>query len=136
MTEMSVTYLGDLRCRMKHESSGVEIVTDAPKDNHGKGESFSPSDLTSSSVAACMMTIMGIKAKQHDLDLTGLEAKVIKEMVTEPERRIGRIVLKFNFPRSFEDKYKVMLERAAMTCPVHKSLNPKIETPVEFIYPE
>ncbi|MBI4397697.1 MAG: OsmC family protein [Candidatus Omnitrophica bacterium] len=135
MVDMTIEYLGDLRCKLTHGPSKTEIITDAPVDNQGKGQSFSPSDLVASSLGACMITIMGIVARRHQIDLSGLTASVTKEMVTEPERRIGKITVTFQFARNHTEKEKTLLERAAMTCPVHKSLSHEIETPIYFKYP-
>ncbi len=136
MVQMHLDYQGSLRCRLKHGPSGTTIETDAPKDNHGRGESFSPTDLVSSALGACMLTIMGIFAQRHEISLDGAEADVTKEMVQEPVRRIGRITVKFRMPGGIPADKRSALERAAMTCPVHKSLHPDIETPVSFTYPD
>ena len=110
--------------------------TDAPKDNRGKGESFSPSDMVASSLGACMMTIMGIFAQRHGIDLTGTEVEVLKEMVQEPVRRIGKISVTFRMAKGIEANHRAALERAALNCPVHKSLHPDIQTPISFKYPD
>jgi len=134
MVEIKLEYLGDLRCKLTHGPSGTELITDAPKDNQGKGESFSPTDMVAGSLGACMMTIMGIMSRQHHIDLSGLKCRVEKEMVSEPERRIGKLTVTFDFARNYSDKEKLMLERAAMSCPVHKSINHEVEMPVKFNY--
>lgn len=135
MVEVTVEYLGDLRCKLKHGPSGAEIVTDAPKDNEGKGESFSPTDLMAAALGSCMITIMGIIARRHQIDLSGLKARIEKEMVADPDRRIGKLTVTMNFARDYSPKEKTLIERAAMTCPVHKSIGHNVEIPIQFNYP-
>jgi len=134
MVEIRAVYEGDLRCRVTHGPSGQEFVTDAPKDNQGRGEAFSPTDLVAAALGSCMLTVMGIVAKRHQIDLTGTEACVRKEMVLEPARRIGRLSVTITFPRDFSNEQRRLLEHAALSCPVHHSLHSEIEAPVEFIY--
>ena len=136
MVEIKIYYQGDLRTKAVHGPSGKELFTDAPKDNQGKGESFSPTDLVATALGSCMMTIMGIVARNYKIDLSGLTCSVTKEMVSEPERRIGKLTVTMKFARNYSEKEKTMLERAAMTCPVHKSISHDIEMPVKFVYPE
>lgn len=136
MVKLQVTYEGGLHCNLKHGPSGSQISTDAPKDNHGKGETFSPTDLVSSALGACMLTIMGIVAQRHSIKLEGAEVEVIKEMVQEPVRRIGKLTVSFKMPAGIPEKERALLQRAAETCPVHKSLHPDIEIPVSFSYPD
>ena len=136
MVTIEIAYEGDLHCRLKHGPSGVEIVTDAPKDNQGRGESFSPTDLVAAALGSCMMTIMGIAARSRGIDLVGLKCRVTKEMVQEPHRRIKRLETVFTFPKDLPEKERKILEQAALTCPVHKSLHPDIEAPVSFKYPD
>jgi putative redox protein len=125
-----VTYLGDLRTECKHLLSGQKIITDAPPDNQGKGEAFSPTDLTATSLATCILTTMGIRAR--DLDITGAGAEVTKIMASDP-RRISRIEVKITMPKSdFSDKDKKVLEGIARTCPVAMSLSEKIEQVIDF----
>ncbi len=135
MVEIRIDYLGDLRTKAVHGPSGKELLTDAPKDNQGKGESFSPTDLVATALGSCMMTIMGIVAWNHKIDLSGLTCKVTKEMASEPDRRIGKLTVTMKFSRSYSEKEKTLLERAAMTCPVHKSISHDVEMPVKFEYP-
>ena len=136
--EISVVYEGELRCRAKHAPSGKELVTDAPVDNHGRGESFSPTDLVATALGSCMLTIMGIVAQRNRLDIAGTTVKVLKEMIQEPVRRIGSLQVTIRIPGEKsarlapEDRKK--LELAAHHCPVHKSLHPDIQTPIEFVY--
>jgi len=125
-----VTYLGDLRTECKHLLSGQKIITDAPPDNQGKGEAFSPTDLTATSLATCILTTMAIRAKE--LDITGARAEVTKIMASDP-RRISRIEVKITMPKNeFSDKDKKVLEAIARTCPVALSLSENIEQVIDF----
>lgn len=126
-----VTYIGDLRTSSVHLQSGTEILSDAPKDNHGKGEAFSPTDLEANSLATCMLSIMGIKSRDLTIDLTGSTVEVTKIMQAEP-RKIAKIIADFNMSVAVDEKAKLILERAAMTCPVLLSLHPDIEKEVTF----
>lgn len=126
-----VTYLGDLRTSSIHIQSGSEIVSDAPLDNNGKGEAFSPTDTVANALASCMMTVMGIKARDLNIELTGSTAEVTKIMNAEP-RRIGAIEIVFNMSIDLDQKNKTILERTAMTCPVFLSLNIEIEKRITF----
>ncbi len=128
-----ITYLGDLRTSAIHLQSGTEILSDAPIDNNGKGEAFSPTDMLATSLASCMMTIMAIKARDMNVNLEGSTVNVIKEMQTEP-RRIGKIGIKMNMNANVSEKERLILERVAMNCPVHLSLNPEIEKEISFIW--
>src|SRR6188472_493621 len=118
-----ITYLGDLRTSSIHLSSGSEIISDAPVDNHGKGEAFSPTDTVANALATCMFTVMGIKARDLAVDFTGSTSEVTKIMGTDP-RRITEIHVVFNMNVSPDDKTKAILEKTAMTCPVLQSLHP------------
>lgn len=126
-----VTYLGDLRTSSIHIQSGTEILSDAPVDNNGKGEAFSPTDSVANALATCMMTIMGIKARDLNIDFQGSTAAVTKIMNAEP-RRIGAIEIVFEMVGVSEQKDKTILERVAMTCPVFLSLNADIEKRISF----
>lgn len=126
-----VTYLGDLRTASIHLQSGTEILSDAPVDNNGKGEAFSPTDTVANALASCMMTIMGIKARDMNVDLKDSTASVTKIMNAEP-RRIGAIEITFEMVGTTDQKNKTILERAAMTCPVFLSLNDEIEKRITF----
>ncbi|MBF4470079.1 OsmC family protein [Flavobacterium sp. HJJ] len=128
-----VTYLGDLRTSSIHIQSGSEILSDAPVDNNGKGEAFSPTDSVANALATCMMTIMGIKARDLNIDFNGSTAAVTKIMNAEP-RRIGAIEIVFEMQGVSEQKDKTILERAAMTCPVFLSLNTEIKKDISFIW--
>lgn len=129
----SVVYEGNLRTVCTHLKSGTVIQTDAPTDNQGKGERFSPSDLVATALGSCMLTIMGIKARDLNIDLAGVKIDVEKIMAGEP-RRIGGINLTFHFPETLElsDKNKLILENAAHTCPVIYSINPEIKVEARF----
>ena len=126
-----VTYLGDLRTSSMHLQSGTEILSDAPLDNKGKGEAFSPTDTVANALASCMMTIMGIKAGEMNVDLQGSTAAVTKIMNAEP-RRIGAIEIYFDMVGTTDQKNKTILERSAMSCPVFLSLHPEIEKRITF----
>lgn len=126
-----VTYLGDLRTSSVHLQSGSEIISDAPLDNNGKGEAFSPTDTVANALATCMFTIMGIKARDMGVSMQGSVAEVTKTMATDP-RRISKIKVVFNLKSDADEKARVILERAAMHCPVHYSLHPDIERDITF----
>jgi putative redox protein len=134
MTHMEFRYLGNLRCEAKHGPSGQTLVTDAPPDNQGRGEAFSPTDLVGAALGTCVLTLMGIVAQRHQLDLSGATAAVSKEMVTGPQRRIGKLLVSVHVPREFAPEDRARLERAALSCPVHRSLHPEIEAPITFHY--
>lgn len=134
MVKMNVVYEGSLHCKLTHEQSGSVIHTDAPKDNMGKGESFSPTDLVAAALSSCMMTVMGIAAGRHNINLQGATIDVVKEMVTAPVRRIGSIQVDIHMPKGFSAEQRTILENAAHTCPVHKSLSPEVQTPIKFHY--
>jgi|TARA_B110000240_G_scaffold63648_1_gene72520 uncharacterized OsmC-like protein len=129
----SVEYLGELRTRLIHFESGDTLFTDAPKDNEGKGEAFAPTDLVATALASCMISIMGIKARKNEIDIVGTKAEILKVMKSSP-RRISRIEIEITFPKSYNDKNKKMLERAAITCPVGKSLHNDIKQKITFKY--
>lgn len=108
------------------------LQTDAPVDNMGKGEAFSPTDLVATALGTCMLTLMGIAAKRMEIDIRGTTASVTKEMTAAPPRRIARLACTINVPGNFTEEQKQKLQNAALTCPVHKSLHPDVEKPVEF----
>lgn len=126
-----VTYLGDLRTSSVHLQSGTEILSDAPTDNHGKGEAFSPTDLLANALGSCMISIMAIKSKDMDINLVGSTVEVTKIMQTEP-RKIAKIEIVMNMSVAADDKTRTILERTAMNCPVILSLNPDIEKVITF----
>ena len=126
-----VTYLGDLRTTSTHLQSGTEILSDAPLDNNGKGEAFSPTDLVANALGSCMFTIMGIKARDMNVSIENSSASVTKIMQAEP-RKISAIEIVFDMNYAPDDKTKTILERAAMTCPVFLSLHPDIDKRITF----
>ncbi len=131
MSTSKVIYKGDLRTESTHLQSGTIILTDAPTDNHGRGEAFSPTDMVANSLATCMFSIMGIKAKAMDIQIEDSTAEVTKIMQAEP-RKISEIIVSFEMNAVVDEKSKTILERAAMTCPVFLSLHPDIKKTVSF----
>ncbi|MCL9806880.1 OsmC family protein [Flavobacterium amniphilum] len=131
MATSKVTYLGELRTSSIHINSGSEIISDAPLDNNGKGEAFSPTDTVANALASCMFTVMGIKANEMNVDFSGSTAEVTKVMGTDP-RRITEIHVTFQMNLNADDKTKTILERTAMTCPVFYSLHPDIKKEIVF----
>jgi uncharacterized OsmC-like protein len=129
----TVEYKGNLRTEAIHLESGTKILTDAPKDNFGNGESFSPTDLLATSLSACILSIMGIVARRDNIDILGIKTEVEKVMYSEP-RRVGEIHVKIYMPIYLNEKQRTILENAAHTCPVAKSLHPDIIQKIEFIY--
>jgi len=127
-------YEGDLRVRAVHGPSGAELVTDAPADNHGKGESFSPTDLVGTALATCVPTIIAIAAEKRGLDVSSMRFRVTKEMAADPHRRIARLQLTVWLPAALSDDDRKLLEAAGRGCPVHRSLHPDTDAPVEFVY--
>jgi putative redox protein len=136
MVEISIEYQGQLHCQATHGPSSSTLVTDAPKDNMGKGEAFSPTDLVATALGTCILTTMGIVAQRHNLEMAGATAHVTKEMVSTPLRRIGRIAVTIHMPRSLSPDDRRRLEAAANACPVHKSLHPEVQLPITFHWPE
>jgi len=135
MVQIDVTYQGGLRCQAVHGPSRTQLVTDAPVDNHGKGESFSPTDLVATGLGTCIATIMGIVAERDNIVLTGLRITVEKEMSADPPRRIARLATRIVMPKGLTEQQKAKLEKAAHTCPVHQTLHGNVDMPVEFVYP-
>jgi putative redox protein len=135
MVQFEVTYRGGLRCGAVHAPSGTELVTDAPVDNHGKGESFSPTDLVATALGTCIPTIMGIVAEREKIDLTGIRITVQKEMSEAPPRRIAKLTTRILMPGGLTVQQKAKLEKAAHSCPVHQTLQGNVEMPIEFVYP-
>ena len=131
MLETIVSYEGGLRCRSQHSESGAIILTDAPKDNEGQGESFSPSELLALSLGSCILSIMGIAARSMGPDIAGAVATVTKEMTNAP-RRIARLAVDIRVPGTFDERQRVSLEAAAHACPVHNVLN--IDVPITIIW--
>ena len=133
MSEINIVYQNNLRTEADHIASGEKIVTDAPIDNNGKGEAFSPTDLVATALGSCMITIIAISANKYDIDVTGTNASVKKIMGSDP-RRISEISIDINMNKNIEEKDRKRLERAALACPVHKSLHPDLEKKIRFIY--
>lgn len=133
----TVLYLGDLRTQATHLQSGEVILTDAPVDNQGKGGAFSPTDLCATSLASCILTIMGIHAKDHQIDMVGTTAHVQKIMVADPDRRIGQIDLEIKMPdKAWSKEEKEILLKAAASCPVCRSLRPALIIRKTITWPE
>lgn len=135
MVQIDVTYQGELRCDAQHGPSGTHLVTDAPVDNRGKGQSFSPTDLVATALGTCIPTIMAMVAEREKIDLTGVKITVQKEMAAAPPRRIAKLTTRIVMPAGLTDAQKAKLEKAAHTCPVHQTLQGNVEMPIEFIYP-
>ena len=133
MATSIVYYSGELRTESTHLQSGEAYITDAPIDNEGKGEAFSPTDVIATGLANCMLTIMGIIAKRQSLDIEGTKAEVTKIMGTEP-RRISEIRIDFFFPRSYDNDSKQLLQTSALNCPVAKSLANELTQTINFHY--
>lgn len=131
MSTAKVTYLGNLRTENKHLKSGSTFITDAPTDNNGKGEAFSPTDTVATGLANCMITVMGIKARDMNVNMDGTTAMVTKTMAADP-RRISRIDVTLNFPGGIDDKSRKILENTGKTCPVMQSLHSDIEKVIVF----
>ncbi len=126
-----VRYLGNLRTENEHLASGNKYITDAPIDNHGKGEAFSPTDTVATGLANCMLTVMGIKARDLNVSLDGTTATVTKTMASNP-RRISKIEINIEFSGKIDEKSKRILENTGRTCPVMQSLHPDIEKNITF----
>jgi putative redox protein len=131
MATIQTTYLGGLRTEATHLQSGTKIITDAPTDNKGKGEAFSPTDLLAESLAGCMLTTMAIAADIHGIAMEGTECEVTKVMAANP-RRVAEVVTIFKFPKDYTDKEKEILTKAALGCPVAVSLHPDLIKTVDF----
>ncbi|PCJ90021.1 MAG: osmotically inducible protein OsmC [Flavobacteriales bacterium] len=134
METIQTIYEGELRTRAKHLQSGNEIITDAPVDNHGKGEAFSPTDLLAASLGSCMVTIMGIVVDRNNMNIDGTKMKINKVMGSNP-RRVSEVIVEFDMPHNnFSDEEKEMLYNAAVNCPVAKSLHTEVKQTVKFNY--
>ncbi|HAV54843.1 MAG: OsmC family protein [Aequorivita sp.] len=131
MSTAKVTYLGNLRTENEHLKSGSTFITDAPTDNNGKGEAFSPTDTVATGLANCMITVMGIKARDMQVNMDGTTALVTKTMAADP-RRISKIEVVLNFPSGIDEKARKILENTGRTCPVLYSLHPDIEKVITF----
>ena len=132
MVRTTTLYEGDLHCRLVHEPSGAAFDTDAPKDNHGKGESFSPTDLVGAALGSCLLTVMGIAARANGVSIEGATAQVTKMMATAPVRRIAKLDVTITIPHDPPPAERARLEAAALGCPVKMSLHPDIEMPIAF----
>lgn len=137
MTKITGEYTGELHCSLTHSPSGSVIYTDAPIDNFGKGETFSPTDLVATALASCIATTLGIfnKQKQKGWELKGMRFEIFKEMMQAPERRISRLPVNIWMPCNLSPEDRRLCERVALTCPVHKSLHPGIEVSISFHWP-
>ena len=131
--EITGRYIGHLKTELTHGPSGTEIRTAAPVDNQGDGSSFSPTDLAATSLGACMLTLIAIVGERDGIDLTGLSFRLEKHMASNP-RRISAIPVVIQMPSGLTPEQRKKLENAALTCPVHKSLSPEVDKPVEFVY--
>jgi putative redox protein len=132
MVEIDIAYEGQLRCSAVHLPSASRLETDAPVDNQGRGETFSPTDLVATALGSCLLTIMGIFAERHDLDLSGAKVRVTKHMVADPRRRIGKLEVLITVAGDFSRSQRRALEKVAATCPVHVSLGEGIEQVIRF----
>lgn len=130
---ISGKYLGGLRVELSHEPSGTALTTSAPKDNHGDGASFSPTDLVAAALGSCMMTVMAIVAERDSISLVGMRMSIEKHMGSAP-RRIARMPLQIHLPMQLSDAHRQKLENAARTCPVHHSLHPDVVVELTFLY--
>ncbi|MEI8138107.1 MAG: OsmC family protein [Bacteroidota bacterium] len=134
MKTSKVIYTGNLQTEAIHLKSGVKIITDPPVDNNGKGEAFSPTDLLATSLGCCMLTIMGIVAGRHEINMEGTSLEITKIMESNP-RRVSEIIVEFTMPKNnYSDKEKQLLENAALACPVAKSLSAELKQTVKFNY--
>ena len=136
MVPYHIVYTGQLRCEATHDPSGVEIITDAPTDNHGRGESFSPTDLVAAGLGVCMLTTIGIATQNEQINLGGSRVYVEKHMSADPPRRIAKIVVRIEFVAGIAEDQRPRIEHIARTCPVAKSIHPDISVDVQFTYPD
>jgi putative redox protein len=133
MVQISIDYTGKLHCNAAHGPSGTTLATDAPLDNQGKGESFSPTDLVATALGTCIATTMAIMAERHSVELKGMTVQVSKEMADAP-RRIGRLTSEVHIPLPVNHPQRELLEKTALGCPVHRSLAAEMERPTEFYW--
>ncbi len=134
MVQISIRYTGELHCVATHEPSQSELATDAPVDNNGKGEAFSPTDLVATALGTCMATVLAIAAQRHNVELNGMRVSICKEMSKDTPRRIVRLASEIHLPLPENHPQRQLLEAAALGCPVHQSLHPQIEKPVKFVW--
>jgi putative redox protein len=133
MNTFEIRYEGDLRTTAIHLDSGSQMSTDAPKDNHGLGETFSPTDMVCSALASCILTIMAIAVEKNDIDIKNTTA-IVKKTIGNNPRRIVKIEIDLTFPKEYDVKTRTILERAAHNCPVHHSLSERVEKDISFTY--
>jgi len=131
---MDVVYEGNLHCTLTHAPSGSRIVTDAPTDNRGKGEAFSPTDLLGASLGSCMLTTMAIVAQDRGWNMDGATASVVKEMGSVPRRHVAKLTVGITLPKSLDEHARTVLERTAHTCPTHTSLGELTKVDLSFRY--
>ncbi len=131
---MDVVYEGDLRCTATHGPSGDRVLMDAPVDNRGRGEHFSPTDLVAAALGGCVLIVMGIAARDRGLDIRGSRSEVVKEMSAVPRRHIGRMGVRITLPAALDDDARALLEKTARTCPVAASLGPDTGVDLHFVY--
>lgn len=134
MATAHTLYMGELRTEATHLLSGSKLITDAPPDNQGKGEFFSPTDLVATALGSCMVTIMGIAARTHGFNIDGTTMEITKVMTSEGPRRIAEIIIKLNFPRDYSDHDKKIIETITRTCPVALSLHPDLKQTIGISY--
>ena len=134
MVTIEVAYAGDLHTVCRHGPSGSEIGTDAPRDNEGRGELFSPTDLVATGLASCVLTVMGIAARRRGVSIDGARATVEKHMAAAPARRIGRLVVRLDMPPGVPVEARELLERTASACPVRASLHPDVAVELSFLW--
>lgn len=134
--EITAVYEGRLRCVATHAPSDSQLITDAPLDNGGQGSAFSPSDLIATALGTCILTTMGLVADRHQIDLSGATVRVIKQMTSQPTRRIASLATDVTLPAAAvnDAQQRARLESAANRCPVHASLHPEIDAPIRFHY--
>jgi uncharacterized OsmC-like protein len=135
MATAETIYLGELRTEATHILSGNKLITDAPPDNQGKGEYFSPTDLVATALGSCMVTVMGIAARTHKFDIDGARLVITKIMSSEPPRKIAEIVIELAFPMDYPEKVKKIIEFTVKNCPVALSLHPDLKQTVRLSYP-
>ena len=135
MVKITGEYQGELHCTARHQPSGNLLVTDAPKDNQGRGEAFSPTDLVATAFGTCVATTMAIAARKNGVELTGFRYEVTKEMSVDAPRRIARLTLEVWLPSNVNQVSREIIERAAHGCPVHRSLAPEVEKVITFHEP-
>jgi putative redox protein len=136
MVHQNITYVGELRCTAVHGPSSVHLITDAPTDNHGKGESFSPTDLVVTALATCIITTAGMIAQRDQVTLEGTKIYAEKHMSTDAPRRIVKVVLEFDMPKNLPMSFRPKLEASAGACPVQQSMHPDINVDIKFRYPD